>query len=225
MRESTFLVTIALGHLETRTAYERASDEELAAQLPADGAAFAVLYGRYHSRIHRFVRSRVKNEAAAEDITAQVFYRVLASGATFRGESSFRSWIFQIARNRIASARARRAYDEVPLEHLPDRDTGEVSPLVVTLADEEMAEVDRIVDQLPAAQREVVRLRYWRDLSINEIADITRRSSVAVRQLLHRARPHLKRHLSRKDLSVLLGATGASALVTYSYRRRKKEHR
>lgn len=205
---------------------EGPTDEELAARLASGNDQFSLLYARYKDPIYSFIRAHMRDDAAAEDATAQVFCRVFTSGDTFRNEGSFRAWIFQIARNTIATRSARAPNREVPLELIAQEPTSHATPLVVALADEELAEVNRTVESLPDAQREVIRLRYWTELSIDEIATVTRRSSVAVRQLLHRARKHLARRLSRKDLTVLLGATGASAVAaTYSYRRRRREKR
>jgi RNA polymerase sigma-70 factor (ECF subfamily) len=185
-------------------------DEELAARANVDLRAFGLLYERYGKRVHRYIRARVRDDGAADDLTAQTFYRALASAESFRGEGSYRAWLFQIARNTVATWHAHRnASPETPFPVLPEEADENASPLIATLVDEERDAVRKVVDQLPEAQREVVRLRYWNDLTIDEIAETTLRQ--------------LKRHLSRKDLTILLGATGASALAAaYSYRRYKK---
>lgn len=199
-------------------------DEALAARADVDLHAFGILYERYGKRIHRFIRSRVPDHAVADDLTAQTFYRALASADTYRGEGTYKAWLFQIARNTVATWHSQRASNvETLFPTPPDGIDEEASPLVAALLGEERDAVRKLVDELPEAQREVVRLRYWSDLSIDEIAETTRRSSVAVRQLLHRARRQLKSHLSRKDLTILLSATGASALAAaYTYHRHKK---
>ena len=198
-------------------------DEVLAARAAVDVEAFGLLYERYGRRVHRYIRARVRNDLVAEDLTAQTFYRALASADTYRGQGSYAAWLFRIAQNTIATWRTRRATQlEAPLEWLPDRGDDESSPLTVALAEEERDALHDVVDDLPEAQREVIRLRYWMDLSIDEIATATRRSSTAVRQLLHRAKKRMKERLSAKDVTILLGATGASALAAYSYRRLKK---
>lgn len=187
-----------------------------------DTDVLAHIYDRYGDDIYRFVRARIPDEATAEDLTAHVFYRALSSAASYRGEGSPRAWIFRIARNTISTWRERGGR-EIPVDRLPEELDMASTPLALTLQGEERDEVRRQVAELSDAQREVVRLRYWKDLSIDEIAQLTRRSSVAVRQLLHRARRQLKRSLSRSEVTALLGATGASAAIAaYSYRKHKK---
>lgn len=198
-------------------------DEVLAARAAVDVEAFGLLYERYGRRVHRYIRARVRDGLVAEDLTAQTFYRSLVSADTYRGQGSYAAWLFRIAQNTIATWRSRRAAQlETPLASLPDRTDDDSSPLTVTLAEEERDALYDVVENLPDAQREVIRLRYWMDLSIDEIAQATTRSSTAVRQLLHRAKKRMKERLSAKDVTILLGATGASALAAYSYRRLKR---
>jgi RNA polymerase sigma-70 factor (ECF subfamily) len=147
------------------------------------------------------------------------------SASTYRGEGSYRAWLFQIAKNTIATWRKDKRRAEVPVGDLPDRPDPDDSPVSLTLAREDLDLVSQTLDELPPAQREVVRLRYYKELTVDEIARITRRSSGAVRQLLHRARARMRSRLSGKDLTALLGATGASALVAYSIHRHRKGQR
>jgi RNA polymerase sigma factor (sigma-70 family) len=191
-----------------------------------DLEAFAHVYDKYAKRVHRYIRSRVADENAAEDLSAQVFFRALTSISQFRGDGTYKAWIFRIARNAVADWYASRGR-EILVEAVPEEAGVEGSPLAAALVDEEADLVRSKVAQLSEAQQEVVQLHYWKGLSIDEIATRTRRSSVAVRQLLHRARRQLKRTLARKDVTVLLGATGASAaaLAARSYRKHRKGER
>jgi len=216
------MVMAAQDRWAAEPAVDYETEHDLSDSSLRDADAFAHIYDRYGERINHFIRARVPDDVTAEDLTAHVFYRALTSASSFRGEGTYRAWIFQIARNTISTWRE-RGTREIPVEELPDEPDMAVTPLTIALEGEERDEIRRQVAELPQAQQEVVRLRYWKDLSVDEIAAITRRSSVAVRQLLHRARRQLKRTLSRTDVSVLLGATGASAAIAaYSYRKHKK---
>jgi RNA polymerase sigma-70 factor, ECF subfamily len=194
-------------------------DETLARDAARESGAFAELYARYLFPVHRYVRSQVPDAATAEDLTAQIFYKSLISARTFRGEGSYRAWIFRIARNTIATWRTQRSNAEIPVGEIDEdlASSGDLS--LVTLEDDE---VTATVDDLPDAQREVILLRYWNDLTVDEIAATTRRSPGAVRQLLHRARARLRKNLSGADITALAGATGASAFAIYSIARRKR---
>jgi RNA polymerase sigma factor (sigma-70 family) len=197
-------------------------DEVLARHAGSEAAAFAQLYDRYLEPVHRYVRSQVRDHATAEDLTAQIFLKTLVSASTYRGEGSYRSWIFQIARNTIATWWAKQRETEVPVEEIRDPATV-AAPALDTPEPEEM--VRETVRSLPVAQQEVIELRYWKDLSIEEIARKTRRSTGAVRQLLHRARRRLERNLTARGVGALAGATGASAVAIYSIKRHRRNAR
>ena len=176
------------------------SDDELAARASRDFAAFAELYQRYLEPVYRYVRSQTRDRATAEDLTAQVFFKALNAADTFKAEGSYRSWIFSIARNTVSSWHAERKKKLVPIEDLPEHADPAPSAQSLAIASEDRALLWTAVAHLPEAQREVVRLRYRRELTIDEIARVTRRSSGAVRVLLHRARVRLQRVLANKDL-------------------------
>lgn len=199
-------------------------DEALARRAHDESDAFAELYARYLKPIHRYVRSQVDDQATAEDLTAQIFFKSLVSASGYRGEGSYRSWIFQIARNTVATWKAKRG-SEVPVDEFPEDAASDEyvdAPVISLLERDALLET---LEELPLAQREVVRLRYWAGLTTDEIARVTRRSSGAVRQLLHRARRRLHKKLSAKGLTAVAGATGASAVAIYSIARHRKKAR
>ena len=199
-------------------------DEVLARRARSEAAAFAELYDRYLQPVWRYVRSQVPDHATAEDLTAQIFFKTFVSASTYRGEGSYRSWIFQIARNTLTTWKMKRPRSEVPVDEIHDPEPIDLAPAPSGLPEEKEV-VRETVKSLPDAQQEVIELRYWKDLSIEEIADQTRRSTGAVRQLLHRARKRLERKLTGRDVGAIAGATGASALAIYQitkHRRKKK---
>ncbi|MDQ3957486.1 MAG: sigma-70 family RNA polymerase sigma factor [Actinomycetota bacterium] len=181
--------------------WEGPTDEELAARAARDFGAFTKLYGRYLEPVYRYVRSQTRDRTTAEDLTAQVFFKALSSAATFKGDGAYRSWIFSIARNTVASWRAERSRKLVSIETIAHEPDPSPSAQSLAIASEDRDLLWKAVSRLPAAQREVVRLRYLKDLTIDEIARATRRSSGAVRVLLHRARAGLRQRLKGKDLS------------------------
>lgn len=176
------------------------SDEVLAARAGRDFAAFAELYQRYLEPVYRFVRAQTRDRATAEDLTAQVFLKALNAAGTFKGDGTYRAWIFTIARNTVTSWRAERKKNLVPIEDLPEHPDPAPSAQALAIASEDRELLWTAVARLPEAQQEVVRLRYRRDLTIEEIARVTRRSTGAVRVLLHRARVRLQHLLKTKDV-------------------------
>jgi RNA polymerase sigma-70 factor (ECF subfamily) len=176
-----------------------ASDEQLAERAAADFEAFEELYRRYIVRMYRFLRSQTPDDATAEDLTAQVFFKALSSAASFRGDGSYKSWIFRIAHNTLSTWRSRRGR-ALTVEQVPEKVDPGPTPVSHAIAREERDLVWEEVEALPAAQQEVITLHYAEDLSIEEVARVTKRTRGAVRILLHRARNRLRHALEGRDL-------------------------
>ena len=204
------------------------SDEPTGTRAPfstSDLHAFGELYRRYRKPILRYLSARTHDAATAEDLTTLVFIKALTSGHTFRGEGSYKAWLHKIAQNTLMNWQAEKARLQIPVASVPDLSDDADSPTLATIANEERAEILELIDQLPEAQREVVRLRYWKDLTIEEIARFTGRTTGAIRVLLHRSNRSLRKHINAKDLTAIVGATGAAASIAiYSVRRRGKRH-
>ena len=174
-------------------------DEVLAERAAADFEAFEELYRRYMLHVYRFVRAQTADDATAEDITAQVFFRALSSASTFRGDGSYKAWIFRIAHNVLSSWR-KRSGRSLAVEEVPDEADPTPSPASQAIAREERGVVWNKVAELPHAQREVITLHYAEDLSVEEIAGVTKKSRGAIRILLHRARHRLRHALEGKGI-------------------------
>jgi RNA polymerase sigma-70 factor (ECF subfamily) len=176
-----------------------APDELLAGKAAEDFAAFSELYQRYLNSIYGFVRSQTPDDSVAEDITAHVFFKALSSASTFRGDGTYRAWLFRIAHNAIVSWRDRSGR-ALTVAEVPDEEDPTPSPATQAIASDAATLVWSEVAELPSAQREVITLRYADDLSTEEIATVTGRSRGAVRILVHRAKSRLRHSLEGKDL-------------------------
>jgi len=174
---------------------QEVDDETLAALAGEDFEAFAELYRRYECVVFRVVRARTPSDDVAEDITAHVFFKALISADEWRGEGSYRSWLYGIARNSVSSWRNQKGRNAVVLEVVPDLEDPVPTPPVQVVIGEERDLIWKRVAELPDAQREAVVLRYLKEHSIDEIANITKRTKGAVRILLHRARCRLRKQM------------------------------
>jgi RNA polymerase sigma-70 factor (ECF subfamily) len=184
---------------------EPARDLELARASRDDPEAFGVLYDLYVDRVYRFVRARLRDSAAAEDVTAEVFFKALRGISGYRPESgTFSGWLFRIARNAVIDhVRARRP--TVSLEHAYGTFDAAASVEDQVAHRVEMTRVRREIDELPPAQRTAIILRLERDLPIAEIAVALSRSEGAVRVLLHRALRTLRTKLGSSIASPTAG--------------------
>ena len=154
-----------------------------------DRAAFAVLYRRYLDRVYGYCFYQLGDHHDAEDATERTFMAALRAidGFEDRG-STFRAWLFRIARNTVANThRSRRRTRTEPLPDTFERPAPNADPAgLVALADELHA-VRRAIGEMPDDRRQVILLRFVDGLSTAEVAAVLDRSPGAVRVLLHRA--------------------------------------
>lgn len=174
-----------------------------------DQEAVGQLYDAYVEPLFRFCVARVGNETDAEDLTEEIFLKVIRSIAGFEWRplgradghpaehdeeerSPFRAWLFRIARNHVIShyrrQSIRKSEGEVP-EWLPDDALGpaELAERAVTIE-----EVFAVVAALPTAQREVIQLRFGAGLSIAETAAALDKQQTNVKVLQHKGIKRLK---------------------------------
>jgi RNA polymerase sigma-70 factor (ECF subfamily) len=158
----------------------------------ADPARFAEIYDRYVDRVYAFVSRRTFDRAAAEDVTSDVFQQALAHLRTFEWRGvPLAAWLFRIASNAIADRWRQDARDshDSPAD-VPDAHEAEELERRVILF--------QLVDRLPDAQRQVIRLRFVEEKSIREIAAALDRSEGAVKQLQLRALENLRKGMGRR---------------------------
>ncbi len=153
---------------------------------------FEALYRKYVGQVYSFALYELRDHHAAEDVTEHVFLRALAGLSRFeeRGEgerSTFRVWLFQIARRAISNERRRaRRRLEAPLEVAEAVSAGD-DPATVAAQRETALRAWDAVQRLPAERRRAVVLRFVEEMTTREIAGVLGRSEGAVRVLMHRA--------------------------------------
>jgi RNA polymerase sigma-70 factor (ECF subfamily) len=166
---------------QTRLAVARAKE--------GDRDAFQFLYVRYSDNLYGYVRSIVRNDHEAEDVTQQVFAKLMTSLVKYDDRGiPFSAWLLRMARNvAIDHLRANRM---IPTDSDLDRD-GEDEGVDL----ERSLTVRAALSTLTEDQRDVVILRHVAGLSPGEIADRMGRTEGSIHALHHRGRRALQREL------------------------------
>ena len=177
-----------------------------------DAEAWGELYRLYAPAIFRFCRRALPAREDAEDATTEVFMKVRQKLGTYDSSRPFTAWLYKVASNHCWDMLRRRRIrqdletgdlETLPLEH-PDP-----SQLERLQAEHGSKEVRDGLQKLPDRARMALVLRYFAEMSYDEIADTlgVRRAFVGV--LLLRARHQLRDVLAGTDSSFMLGTGGA----------------
>jgi RNA polymerase sigma-70 factor, ECF subfamily len=184
---------MAVSEHEPDVVAPRRPDVELVAAARRDPAAFLALYERYFPNVERYVRIRIADRAACEDITSEVFMAALGGLGEFRGTGSFGAWLFRIAQNAVRSHY--RLASSVPLdqEAMTAVAGSSPDPEEEAIRAERQRRLRGVLAGLKPEQQNLLALRYGAELSTAEIGQVIGKSSVAVRVALHRTVAELRR--------------------------------
>lgn len=164
----------------------RGEEQALAERAKCDPAAFEELYERYLPKIYRFVYSRVRDAAAAEDVTSDVFMKALRSIHRYHDTgSSFSAWLYRIALYSVVD-RYRATKPVEDLDQLHELAADGPGPEDVAADRDELRRVWSVVEALPTNQRIAIALRFQEDMRLDDIAAAMDKSPAAVKQLLFR---------------------------------------
>lgn len=171
----------------------------------SDPDAFRTLYRRMHPRVFAYIAYRVGAASDAEDLTAEVFMRVVNGLDRFeyRGEGAFAAWVFQISYREVMRFFSRhRGPKDIPLDDLPDIRSGFPTPEQNLDRKERFAAVRAAIALLPSRRQEVVTLKFYGELRNKEIALVLGLDERTVASNLSRALDQLEQ-IIRADQAVL----------------------
>jgi RNA polymerase sigma-70 factor, ECF subfamily len=160
---------------------------------------------RYQHRLMRYLLFLTGSRDAAEDLFQEVWMRVLVRGAQFDGRARFETWLFTVARNLVIDQRRKRSMSS--LDELIDGVTEDDRSMSFEVAASEPSPFDRVSNledrekiaaallALDTLHREVLVLRFHEELSLEEIAKVTRAPLSTVKSRLYRGLAMIKPRL------------------------------
>ncbi len=176
------------------------SDEQLMAMVKKGKMeALSDLFERHHVKLYNFFLRLTHDGALSEDLVQNVFERIIKYRRSYRGEATFRAWMYQIARN-VRS-------DHYRLNKVKINDS--VKPVSLGLAtgthqevmekEEEEQELEQAILQLKPEYREVLWLGWFEKMSYAEVGEIMGISVSNVKVRMHRAIKQLRNHYNKSS--------------------------
>lgn len=163
-----------------------------------DEKAYAKLLQRYRRPVYHVILKMVRNVDDAEDLTIESFAKAFRSLHRFKKDFTFSTWLFRIATNNTIDFLRKKKLNTLSIENTYTDDNGEsvsidvedvnLNPQEETIKSQKEELIQIFVGKLPAKYQKLVRLRYFRELSYEEIAKELDAPLGTVKAQLHRAR-------------------------------------
>jgi RNA polymerase sigma factor (sigma-70 family) len=163
-----------------------------------DEKAFAKLMQRYKRPVYHMILKMVRNVDDAEDLTIESFAKAFRSLHRFKKDFTFSTWLFRIATNNTIDHIRKKKLNTLSIDNRFTDDNGDgisievedenLNPQEETIKEQKAELIQVFVDKLPPKYQKLVRLRYFQELSYEEIAVELEAPLGTVKAQLHRAR-------------------------------------
>lgn len=180
------------------------TDESLIERIKlGDNSAFELLVKRYQQKVFQTCIGFVHNEEDAADLTQEVFIRVYKRLHTFKGNSTFSTWLYRISINMslnfLRKQKVRHLFTRIDVEDEDKELIAEERTDQNILRRDEKKKIASILQKLTVAQRKAFVLSHYQELSNKELADVLEISIKAAESLLYRARVRLQEILNKNN--------------------------
>jgi RNA polymerase sigma-70 factor (ECF subfamily) len=188
------------------------SDEALMKAIAAgDQSAMRTLYLQHNASVFRFIARMLNDEARAEDLVSEVFIDVWSQADHFQGRSQVLTWILSIARHKALSAllaqRRRGIADDTAMELIEDTSD---TPEQMILVQDCSAQLRTCLALMSREHREIIDLVYYREKTVDEVAEIIQMPKNTVKTRMFYARKRLAQLLSaHRDFDHLTASRAA----------------
>ncbi len=159
--------------------------------------SFGALYDIYLDAIYRYIFFRVSSTQVAEDLTGEVFFKVLKSLKKYKKRKNmpFSAWLFRIAKNIIIDYYRKQLHtEEIPESLIDESETADSQKETVLTIEKKRLLMG--IKQLPEMQAQSIILKYFSDLKNSEISQVLEKSETAVRILQSRGLKRLREILN-----------------------------
>ena len=185
------------------------SDVALMARIQADDEeAFAEFVARYQRRFYRLAYGYLHEHEESLDAVQESFIKIYRARASWEPRANPFTWAYRIVANHCIDLLRKRRGDTYSIDDTEEgetrdiHDTAAVDPLAAQVEREEADRIREAIKLLPARQREIIVLRHYEGLSLQEIAEAQECALGTVKSSLHRALANLKEILEGRGRAI-----------------------
>jgi RNA polymerase sigma-70 factor, ECF subfamily len=157
------------------------------------------LYARHASGLLAFLQARLNNRQLAEEVLQDTMLAAWNNAANFRGDSSVKTWLLVIARNRAINTQRKQRPQLVDVDKVYDLASTDTGPYEAVAREFDRSAVRDALQDLKPEQREILVLFFFQQLTGPEIADVLNISVGTVKSRLHRAKEALRRTMTLRE--------------------------
>ena len=182
-----------------------AEKEQIISEARDDPVAFVQLYRKYYEQVFRYCAHRLFDRDTAEDITSQVFLKVVQNFGCFNdnGQPQFRNWLYRVATNEVNNHLRKQASRNGLFKRFGEQtNAGTNDP---ESSAEELALLKKAIFALKPKYQTVITLRFFENLKLTEIAEVLGCSPGTARSRLARALAKIRKKLTAAGITGLSG--------------------
>ena len=165
-----------------------------------DKEAFRMLVEQYRSVLFGTAYLMMRDRGLAEDVVQEALIQIWKNLASFRLNSSVKTWMVRIVVNEVKQQFRKKKLPMIPLEAANDAMGTLDEPEIALIRTEKRRAVRQAIDRLPSEQKEAVVLHYFSELTVPEIAAVTKQREGTIKARLSRALDRLDGFLSLEEI-------------------------
>jgi RNA polymerase sigma-70 factor (ECF subfamily) len=163
-----------------------------------DLAEMSVLFERYHIRLYNFFHKLTRNKIISQDLTQNLFYRMIRYKNSYKSDHSVKSWMYQMARNlHIDYCREEKRSDDLFVK--TDSYPVDVTDESTGFHEDDYERLDEAFARLSTSQKELIILSRYQGLKYEEISEILDQSVPAIKVAMHRTINQLRAYYFKQN--------------------------
>lgn len=166
--------------------------------LNGDDASFVEIVREYKDCVTLYINSYVSNIFVAEDLMEETFFKLITKRPRFNEKSSFKTWLYAVARNIALDYLRKNPNVTVPIESYENSLVEELTIEQQYLKKEQKIELYSVMNNLSYEYRQVLFLVYFEGFSNTQVAYVMKKSNRQIENLLYRAKSSLKKWLEKE---------------------------